>query len=131
MYVSRCDQTGTLAYMRLFRPIALGGLLLLAGCHSAVIDATLTNASPEPLQLIEVDYPSASFGTQNLRPGESFHYRFKVLGSGPLKLTWTDGQRQDHAATGPILREGDEGSLTIAISAAETVAWRPALRPVP
>ena len=114
--------------MRLFRFFALGALLLVSGCHSAVIDATLTNASTEPIQLIEIDYPSASFGTQNLAPGQSFHYRFKILGSGPLKMTWTDARQRDHAVTGPILHEGNEGSLAIVVSAGEAVAWHPSLR---
>ena len=114
--------------MRLPHFFALGAVLLVSGCHSAVIDATLTNASTEPIQLIEVDYPSASFGTQNLAAGQSFHYRFKVLGSGPLKMTWTDASQHDHAVTGPTLKEGNEGSLSIVVSAGEAVAWRPALR---
>ena len=107
---------------------ATGALVLLAGCHSPVIDATLTNSTPDPLRLIEVDYPSASFGVQSLDPGRSFHYRFKVLGSGPLKLTWTDSHRQDHASTGPELTEGTEGTLAIVVAPDGTIAWRPAFK---
>lgn len=113
--------------MRLFRIFALGTLTLAAGCHSAVIDATLTNSTPEPLNLIEVDYPSASFGTQTLPSGQSFHYRFKVLGNGPLKLSWTDTQRRDHTATGPTITEGTEGSLAITISPSGA-NWQPAFK---
>ncbi len=87
--------------------------LALCGCHSAFIDATISNLTAEPLALIEVDYPSASFGTQALPPGKNFHYRFKVLGSGPTAVLWTDAAHHDRKNSGPVLREGDEGTLTI------------------
>jgi hypothetical protein len=88
-------------------------LLLTAGCHSRYIEATVVNHTATPIELIEVDYPSASFGTQNLAPGATFHYRFKVLGSGPTKLLYTDAAHRDHTSAGPDLKEGDEGRLTI------------------
>jgi len=91
-------------------------ILTLAGCHSAYIEATVSNRTALPLSLIEVDYPSASFGTQTLAPGADFHYRFKVLGSGPTAILWTDAAHHDHKDTGPILHEDDEGSLAIAIN---------------
>jgi hypothetical protein len=102
--------------MRLIHPLALVaalGLINLAGCHSAHIDATIANRTAAPLTLIEVDYPSASFGTQTLAPGADFHYRFKVMGSGPTTVQWTDAANQEHKSTGPTLAENDEGSLTI------------------
>lgn len=93
-------------------------LLLTAGCHSRYIEATVTNHTAAPIQLLEVDYPSASFGTQNLAPDASFHYRFKILGSGPTKLLYTDASHQNHSSNGPDLKEGDEGRLTIDITPA-------------
>jgi hypothetical protein len=106
--------------MRLIQPIALAaalGLTTLAGCHSANIDATLANRTAGPLTLIEVDYPSASFGTQTLAPNTDFHYRFKVLGTGPATVQWTDASGHEHKSTGPTLRESDEGSLTVVFNA--------------
>ncbi len=61
-----------------------------------------------------MDYPSASFGTQDLQPGAEYHYRFKVLGNGATKLLWTDARHIEHTANGPDLHEGDEGRLTVA-----------------
>ncbi len=87
--------------------------MLLAGCHSAFIDATVSNRTAAAIPLIEVDYPSASFGTQNLAPGADFHYRFKVLGNGQLKVIYTDTTQREKSATGPTLNEGDEGPLTL------------------
>jgi hypothetical protein len=110
--------------MRLTRiTAALTLALALTGCHSPYVEATVSNRTPDPITLIEVDYPSASFGTQNLAPGADFHYHFKVLGSGPMKLTYTDITRQDHTSTGSILHEGAEGPLTILITPTE-VQWQ-------
>jgi hypothetical protein len=110
--------------MRFFYPAcALAAALTLSGCHSAYIATTISNRSPEPLSLIEVDYPSASFGTQTLAPGQDFHYRFKVLGSGPTTILWTDAAHHDHKNSGPALHEGDEGSLTITFPNIAAPAW--------
>lgn len=103
-----------------------GGLVLLSGCRSAFVAAELKNDTAYPLSVVEVDYPSASFGTQSVAPGGSFRYRFKILGSGPTKLTYTDMQGHEHTATGPTLQEGSEGSLAIRISPSG-VAWEPHL----
>ena len=92
------------------------GLLGLAGCHSSYVEATVKNLSGSPVTLVEVDYPSASFGTQELAPGAQYHYRFKVLGSGPLKLLWTDIAHTEQHSDGPGLQEGDEGSLEVDIT---------------
>ncbi len=109
--------------MRFFRLLlALALLLPLAGCHSAYISATISNRTSDPLSLIEVDYPSASFGTQTLAPGQDFHYRFKVLGSGATAILWTDAAGHDHKNAGPSLGEGDEGTLTVTFSSAAP-AW--------
>jgi hypothetical protein len=100
--------------MRFTQNLALAAVLgVLTGCHSAYIEATVSNRTAEPLSLVEVDYPSASFGTQTLAPGEDFHYRFKVLGSGGTTVMWTDAERRDHKSSGPALHENNEGRLTI------------------
>src|ERR1039458_9151753 len=92
---------------------ALATALTLIGCHSATIAATISNHTSAPLSLIELDYPSASFGTQTLAPGQDFHYRFKIIGSGATTILWTDAAHQDHRSSGPTLRDGDDGKLTI------------------
>jgi hypothetical protein len=100
-------------------------LIATIGCHSPYITATVSNRTTQPIELLEVDYPSASFGTQALAPGADFHYRFKVLGSGNMKLLYTDSAHQDHKSDGPFLKEGAEGPLAIVI--ADTgVTWQPA-----
>ena len=99
----------------------------LSGCHSAFIEATLINRTDKPLRLVEVDYPSASFGTQNLIPGASFHYKFKLIGEGPVKLLWTDEAQKEHTVEGPYLHEGQQGLLTITVTPAQT-AWQTTFR---
>jgi hypothetical protein len=96
---------------RLFASVAI--LLALTGCHSAFIDATISNRTAAVIPLIEVDYPTASFGTENLAPGKDFHYRFKILGDGPTKVVYTDASKQEQHNDGPTLHEGDEGPLTV------------------
>jgi hypothetical protein len=100
-------------------------LIAATGCHSPYVATTVSNRTHQPIELLEVDYPSASFGTQGLAPGADFHYRFKVLGYGNMKLLYTDSAHQDHKSDGPYLKEGAEGPLTIVISDTG-VSWQPA-----
>ena len=79
----------------------------------------------DSLQQVEIDYPSASFGVGNLAPNSQFHYRFKIQGSGPVKLEYTDAQGKTHTVDGPELTEGQEGSLTVAIDSTGKVTWNP------
>ncbi|MGD0800970.1 MAG: hypothetical protein ABR906_06625 [Terracidiphilus sp.] len=92
-------------------------VILLAtssGCHSYHIDTTIENRTGGPIRLLEVDYPSATFGANNLAAGESFHYRIQLRGAGPLKVQYTanDGLRQ---AQGPMLAEPQEGRIEIVL----------------
>jgi hypothetical protein len=106
--------------------LAFAALLFATGCHSAFIDATLRNTTNHPITLVELDYPSASFGTQTLAPNQDFHYRFKVLGDGNLKLLYTNPGNQDQKAPGPHLNEGDEGTLLVTVTPTG-VQWTPNL----
>lgn len=99
-------------------------LALCAGCHSRFVDATIDNRGAKAIQMIEVDYPSASFGVGSLAPGAQFHYRFKIQGSGAIKLQFTDAQGSVHDLDGPELQEGQEGRLTISIDSAGKVKWQ-------
>jgi hypothetical protein len=98
-------------------------VLAAAGCRSPYVEATVSNHTEQPIELFEVDYPSASFGAQNLAPGADFHYRFKVLGEGSTKLLYTDNAHHDHKSDGPTLKEGAEGRLIIVITPTN-VTWQ-------
>lgn len=110
--------------MRLRSCFALFVLSAATGCHSAYVATTVSNRTAQPIELLEVDYPSASFGTQALAPGADFHYRFKVLGAGGTKLLYTDSAHKDHTSNGPTLNEGAEGPLGIVITDGG-VLWQP------
>lgn len=106
----------------------LAAALILSGCHSAYVNATISNHGLTPISVVQVEYPSASFGTQSIAPGQEFKYRFKVLGSGTVKLTYTDEARVEHKFTGPSLKEGDEGDLSAIVGAGDP-GWSLSLQP--
>lgn len=99
-------------------------LTALGGCRSRYVAATVTNHTNQPIELFEFDYPSASFGAQSLAPGVDFHYRFKVLGTGNVSLTYTIGTFHNKKSEGPYLKEGDQGPLQVTI-ASDGVHWQP------
>ncbi len=110
--------------MRFLHALAVSAILPAAiGCHSPYVEAAVSNRTTQTIELLEVDYPSASFGTESLSPGATFHYRFKVLGEGSMKLLYTDSAHHDHTSTGPFLKEGAEGPLAITITP-EAVTWQ-------
>lgn len=106
-----------------FAAIVLLASLCLTGCHSHFVETEIVNASGSPVTLLEVDYPSASFGKDRLGSGSTYHYRFKILGQGPTKVLWTDGAHVDHSVPGPLLHEGQEGTLTITLTES-TAIWK-------
>lgn len=106
-----------------------GGLLILgiSGCHSAFVETTIDNQGQSPVRLVEVDYPSASFGVGTIAPQSKFHYRFKIQGSGPLKIEFTDASGKVRDSDGPVLNQGQEGHLAIVIQPNGEVSWQPQL----
>jgi hypothetical protein len=97
----------------------------LAGCHSYHIDTTIENRTGEPVRLLEVDYPSASFGTDSIAAGADFHYRFEVQGNGPVKLQYTNADGHLVEITGPTLAEHQEGHLEIVLLPSGRAQWTP------
>ena len=73
----------------LFTAFLSATLLAAAACHSYHVDTTVENRTGAAIQLLEVDYPSASFGADHIASGAIYHYRFQIRGSGPLKITYT------------------------------------------
>lgn len=103
--------------------LALVAVFCISACRSAYVETTIENSSPAVLRLIEVDYPSASFGTQTLDAHAAYHYRFKVQGSGPITINWTGTDGKAHTASGPTLTEGQQGNLRITIDSTSHVSW--------
>ena len=101
--------------------------LTLAGCRSAYVETTVSNHAPIPITLIEVDYPSASFGADSLAAGATMHYRIQVQGSGPLKVQYTAADNKQTQIQGPDLTQGQEGKLEIALEPAGKAEFEPKL----
>jgi hypothetical protein len=80
------------------------------------VNASVKNDTGGDVTLVEVDYPSASFGRDALAAGATYPYRFKIIGSGATKVSWTDVERKQHTANGPELHEGQHGSLEITLT---------------
>jgi hypothetical protein len=111
--------------------IVLPALAFIAGCHSYHIETTVENHTGGPIQLLEVDYPNASFGDNTLAADAAFHYRIQLQGSGPLKVqyTSTDGKQQQIA--GPTVSEGQEGRLEIVLLPGGKAEFHPQLTAKP
>jgi hypothetical protein len=100
-----------------------------SACHSYHIDATIENRTGAPIQLLEVDYPSASFGIDSLAPAANFHYRFQVRGSGQLKVSYTSANGQTIQISGPTLAERQQGKLEIVLEPGGKAEFHPQLTP--
>ncbi len=101
--------------------------LLAAGCQSRFVAATIENDTDRPLQMVELDYPGASFGVSRLAPHGVYSYRFKAIGSAALAMSYTDDAGAMHTATGPEVKDGQGGSLVISIGERGAVSWKPTL----
>ncbi|WP_263354510.1 hypothetical protein [Acidicapsa acidisoli] len=103
--------------------------LIASGCRSYWIDANIENQTGQPIHELEVDYPSASFGTNTLASGAAMHYRFQTRGSGPVKVEYTSGDGRTTHAQGTTLAEHQEGQLTIRLLPLGKVEFVPKLQP--
>jgi hypothetical protein len=103
----------------------------LVGCHSYHIDTTIENRTGAPVQLLEVDYPSASFGDDRLDAGAVFHYRFQVRGSGQLAIQYTDASGREIHIKGPTLVERQQGQLQVVLEPDGKAAFVPQLTSQP
>jgi len=99
------------------------------GCKSYWIDTTVDNQTGQPVRELEVDYPTASFGTNTLTPGTAMHYRFQIRGSGPVKVEYTSPDGATHHAQGLSLQERQKGQLTIRLLPQGKVDFLPTLQP--
>ena len=117
-----------LSILRLSPALLLSSLL--TGCHSYRVDATVENRTGSAIELLEVDYPSASFGVDSLANGASYHYRFQVRGDGPVKVQYTEtAGHQLWQKTGPEIFERQEGRIEIVLLPGGKTEFHPVLSP--
>jgi hypothetical protein len=108
--------------------IAVVALMATSGCHSYHVETTIENHTGGPIQLLEVDYPSASFGVNSLAAGAEYHYRIQLRGSGPLKVQYTGSDGRKSLVEGPILAELQEGRIEIVLLPGGQAEFHPELR---
>jgi hypothetical protein len=108
--IARRLSSKALAFAILMLPIAIS-----VGCRSYHVEVTVENHTGASIQILEVDYPSASFGADALAADANFHYRIQVQGRGQLKVQYTESGGHQEQITGPVLAEGEHGSLTIVL----------------
>jgi hypothetical protein len=111
--------------------LLLPALLATTVCHSYHVETTVENRTGEPIQLLEVDYPSASFGADSLPAGALFHYRIQLQGAGPLKVQYTTGNGHQAQIEGPTVAERQEGRLQIVLLPGGKAEFYPRLTPQP
>jgi hypothetical protein len=109
--------------------LVAAALTASSGCHSYHVETTVENRTGAPIQLLEVDYPSASFGADALAEGAVYHYRIQLLGNGPLKVQYTVGEGHQTQITGPTLTERQEGKLEIVLLPGGKAEFHPDLSP--
>jgi len=110
--------------------IGMSALLGMAACRSHQIDAVVENRTGARIELLEVDYPSASFGINVLDAGADYRYRLKVVGTGSVKVQYTESAGQKlRQLTGPSLYEHQEGRLEIVLLPEGKAEFHPELTP--
>lgn len=107
----------------------MASLVLLVGCRAKLVEVRVVNSGTTELHNIEVDYPSASFGTSNLAPGATYVYRIQLQDAGRMKVEFYDSKEQPHSGKGPYVQEGQQGTLTLTLDASGKNQWTPHLRP--
>jgi hypothetical protein len=99
------------------------------GCRSYHIEATVQNHTGGPVTLLEVDYPSASFGADTLVADGVFHHRIQTRGDGPISVQYTGADRKPAQINGPTLYEDQNGSIEIILLPNGKAEFHPALNP--
>ena len=110
--------------------LALAALCLcfgLTACRSPFVQTSIVNHTGRSVSLIEVDYPDASFGTQQIASNETYHYRFQIQESGQVKISYTGADNKVYKSTGPKVEKNQEGPLVITLEPNGKIIWTPSL----
>jgi hypothetical protein len=92
-------------------------LLIAASCRTYIVNVTIENHTGGAVNLLEVDYPSASFGVDTIPPGAVYHYHLQLQDSGPIKISYMEGEKQKYTSTGPAVHQNQQGQLEIVLNA--------------
>jgi hypothetical protein len=108
----------------LFAVASLPFFMGFAGCRSHHVEITVENRTGAEIRLLEVDYPSASFGVNSVAAGQIVHSSIQVQGSGEVKIEYTAPDRHQAQITGPALVEKQEGTLAIVLLPGDKADFR-------
>lgn len=103
--------------------------IALSACRSYHIDVTVTNNTGSTVSLLEVDYPTASFGADTLAAGANFHYVIQTRGSSPMKVQYAAANGRQIQITGPTLYEKQAGKIEVILLPDGKAEFHPSLKP--
>ena len=106
-------------------------LLMSSGCRSRHVEITVENRTGAAVELLEVDYPSASFGANSLAAGADYDYRIQIRGAGAVKVQYAAAGGLKKQIDGPTLSEGEHGRLLIVLLPGGKAEFRPELTAAP
>ena len=89
--------------------------MYFVGCKSHHVEISVENRTGAEVRLLEVDYPSASFGADSVAAGQTVRSSIQVQGSGPVKVLYTAPDKHQAQISGPELHEKQEGKLEIVL----------------
>ena len=102
---------------------------LMTGCHSYHIETSVENRTGGTITLLEVEYPTASFGVDTLAKDSVTHHRIQTRDSGPISVQYTAGHGRQVEIKGPTLYEKQEGSINIILLPDGKAEFHPSLQP--
>ncbi len=106
--------------------VAWLAIIVAIGCkdyRSFWVNVTVVNHTAAPIREIEVDYPSASFGINQLAAGATYHYRLKVSGQGKIHAQYPGALDKPIRVDGPMLQENDQGQILIALESGNQIRF--------
>lgn len=109
--------------MRRFAAAVVLISMALAGCRSAVVSVQVINQSGAIVKNVEFAYPTASFGRPVLADGEKFHYVFKAVGDGQMKMSYVGADGVRRTSTGPDVAQGTSGELKVTLMPGGNFRW--------
>jgi hypothetical protein len=114
------------------RGLALWAILLLplltaASCRSYIVHVTVVNHTGGVVNLIEVDYPNASFGVDSLSAGAVYHYHLQLQDTGPITVQYTDSQKHPWKSKGPTVHQRQVGEFEIVLNPNGKTEFHPQL----
>lgn len=123
-------KAGAALFASLLLAVAAGGNAYFAvGCRSYHIEATVQNHTGGTITLLEVDYPTASFGADTLAADAAMHHRIQTRGDGPISVQYTGADGKPAQISGPTLYEDQNGSIEIVLLPNGKAEFYPALIP--